>query len=206
MRETYWETDGDILYFNIETPWERYYVDFNNKIVKKQWRYFNGFEDGESVSFISFPPTLEELKEQVELDFKTSEIERKNEEQKLWLEVIEEENKFLEERNSWKKKLKGLINTKRLWEDMEEMEGWGINGIVEIEKTEERKPNYKEYECAYIKGDKNYLFMKHEPDFEVRYINHYYVWQQTGYLGDDYSGWMLYPLKDGKYLKISYNC
>lgn len=81
---------------------------------------------------------------------------------------------------------------------------WDIEGIVEVESTKDKNPLYPNYEFVYIKDDKLHLFMKtvHELD----YIDHYYVWQQTGYLGDDYSGWLLYPLKNGKYLKISYSC
>ena len=35
----------------------------------------------------------------------------------------------------------------------------------------------------------------------------YYVWQTTGYMGDDYSGFLLLPLLDGKrFWKVGYSC
>jgi hypothetical protein len=37
-------------------------------------------------------------------------------------------------------------------------------------------------------------------------FDHEYVSQQCGYLGDDFSGCMYFPLSDGRYLEVGYSC
>lgn len=87
----------------------------------------------------------------------------------------------------------------------EDHDGWTPVAVVELEQTEDREPCYKDYPHCRIKGDESrrlYLRMDREEPF-----GHYYVWQTTGYMGDDYSGWLLFPLpEDGKYLQVSYSC
>ena len=85
------------------------------------------------------------------------------------------------------------------------MDAWHVKGIVEIYEVDEKSNGYSNYQHVRIKNDDNLLYLKTECD-EVKGINHYYVWQTTGYLGDDYSGIMLFPLNDGTYFKVSYNC
>lgn len=40
------------------------------------------------------------------------------------------------------------------------------------------------------------------------FLTKYYVdqWQNGGYSGDDYAGDLYYPLPDGKFMKVYYNC
>lgn len=59
-------------------------------------------------------------------------------------------------------------------------------------------------------GDKqeyNDLFLEETPD-EYKFITYEYVDQQVngGYSGDDYAGYIYYPLPDGKFMKVYYNC
>lgn len=109
-------------------------------------------------------------------------------------------------RNSFKMQLKGLINVTGLFRYLNgDMSYWIPEGIVEIVLTDEKTSGYSTYQHARIKDAKDkYLYMKVDCD-EVRGIDYYYVWQTTGCCEDDYSGYLLFPLKDGKYFKIWYS-
>jgi hypothetical protein len=130
-----------------------------------------------------------------------------------------EEKQF---KNRYKKLLKGKINVSGLWKHLNsDMSFWIPVGIVEIKSTDERRSGYSTYDHArvsrYVVGPDDcngfckepavdkMLYMKTSTD-DVRSIDHYYVWQTTGYIEDDYSGYLLYPLKDGTYFKLYYNC
>ena len=105
---------------------------------------------------------------------------------------------------SYKPMLKGLVNVKRLYEWLDdEQTGWRALGIVEIEPTDKKMNGYPNHECCYVK-EKHTMFMKCSG--EDTPFKYYYVWQITGYLGDDYSGELLLPLKDGRYFQIAFSC
>ena len=196
------EEDGfHILY--LDYPEERYIIDLQGEDIRKEYFLMDKWEES-AFDMLLFPPTLEEAKEFIETDVKNQAIAQKEFEDEMWSEVYKELDKHEKEKDCWKKELKGLINTKRLWEDMNENDYWGIDGIVELELTDEQCHGYPKHQCARIKDDRHKLYMKCSSD--VKYISHYYVWQTTGYMGDDYSGWVLYPLKDRRYLKMNYSC
>ncbi len=73
-----------------------------------------------------------------------------------------------------------------------DLSSWNIVGIAEpvIENDIAiwKKRNHKKQESEHE------LF-----DYE-------YVWQTVGACEDDYSGFILFPLRDNKYLEISYQC
>lgn len=204
MRNPEWTQEDNLHILYLDAPDERYILDLENKDIRKEYLLMGDWEEA-TFDFNFFPPTLEEAKEFIETEVKNQEIAEKEFEAEIWRQYFEELDRKKEERDLWKKNLKGLINTKRLWEDMEEFNDyWGIDGIVEVTPTNEQIHGYPRHECGRIKDEKGYLYMKCNSD--VKYIDHYYIWQTSGYLGDDYSGFCLYPLKDGKYLKISYSC
>lgn len=121
----------------------------------------------------------------------------------IYEEEIRKEKKLISE---YRRKLKGLINIHGLFKFLVENDYWSPMDIVDIELTDEKRSGYSTYQHARIVGDKiKCLYMK-TPSDDVRGIDHYYVWQTTGYLGDDYSGYLLFPLKNGKYFKVSYSC
>jgi hypothetical protein len=121
----------------------------------------------------------------------------------IYEEEVRKEKKLISE---YKRKLKGLINISGLFKFLEENDHWTPMGIVDIKLTDEKSSGYSTYQHARIVDDpKPYLYKKNPSD-EVKGIDHYYVWQTTGYLDDDYSGFLLFPLKDGKYFKVSYSC
>jgi hypothetical protein len=80
---------------------------------------------------------------------------------------------------------------------------WTDAGIVEVERSDYKNGFYPGAEHYTIKGDKDQTkFMKQTEDG----VGHVLIWQVTGFLGDNYNGWMLFPLSDGKYWKVDYNC
>jgi hypothetical protein len=121
----------------------------------------------------------------------------------VYYEDIRREKKLLRE---YKRRLRGLINVTGLFRYLGQNDYWYPEDIVDIELTDETRSGYSTYQHARIVGDTyRRLYMK-TPDDEIRGIDHYYVWQTTGCCEDDYSGWMLFPLKNGKYFKVHYNC
>lgn len=107
-------------------------------------------------------------------------------------------------KNEWKSKLKGLINCTGLWNYLNEsLDYWRPIGLTSVKLTEEKSFGYSSYQHAReVGGSPLYL----QQDCDIKGINHNYVLQTTGYLGDDYSGFLLFPTKNGQYFKIEYSC
>lgn len=113
-----------------------------------------------------------------------------------------------------KGELEGLIHPK-YFDFTENNDTYYSEGIVEIIETEEKRSGYSDKKHCRIKEDKDkLLYIFHtdsletieESEYEGENIE-YYVWQQTGYMGDDYSGYLLLPLLDGKrFWKVGYSC
>lgn len=86
------------------------------------------------------------------------------------------------------------------------MEGWLPCGFVEIYETDEKRRGYSSYQHVRIKDDEDkLLYIKQDSD-DIKGVNHQCVWQTVGIMGDDYSGYLLFPLKNGSYFKVSYDC
>lgn len=78
---------------------------------------------------------------------------------------------------------------------------WQHEGYVEVEKSDFKNGFYPSHEFYKVKGEKlNYMRQDDDGEF------HNMVWQTTGACEDDYSGFQLFPLSNGKYWKISYYC
>lgn len=110
----------------------------------------------------------------------------------------------------WHKELKGQINTVGLFNFLNR-DFWQPEGTVDVVLTDEKLNGYPSYQCARIKDDKeNLLYLETTVEYEdtgnlIRGIGKVFVWQTTGMTGDDYSGYMLFELLDGKYFKIYYS-
>jgi hypothetical protein len=124
----------------------------------------------------------------------------------FYKEVEKELAKIEKEKRIWKKNLKGLINITGLFRHLEEMESWYPYGFVEVYDTDEKRGGYKSYQHVRIKDDKDNLLYMKQPESEIKGIDHSCVWQTVGHLEDDYSGYILYPLKNGQYFKVGYSC
>lgn len=110
-------------------------------------------------------------------------------------------------KNEYKAKLRGLINVAGLFKWLDDGHEWSPESIVEIVMTDEKLSGYQTYQHArIIKDTDKLLYMKTSFDEGPRGIQYYYVWQTSGMLGDDYSGYILFPLNDGKFFKVSYCC
>lgn len=130
----------------------------------------------------------------------------------IFQEIDEADQKLKAE---WKEKLKDLTDVEALWkhldvgsEDECGFDSWTPIDIVEIKLTDEKSSGYSSYQHARIVGtnDKR-LYMRQEIESdEPICFTYYYIWQTVGMLGDDYSGFLLYPLNDGRFFKISYSC
>ena len=114
-------------------------------------------------------------------------------------------------KNDFKKQLKGLINVSGLFKDLEFNDNWypiGIFSAVDFKCEDNRFPE-REY-ISITDGnheEEKHLYYRKISGSEIRGIDHYYCHQwTTGMEGDSYSGYLLYPLKNGKYFKVSYSC
>lgn len=78
---------------------------------------------------------------------------------------------------------------------------WQHIGYVEVEKSDYESSHYPTHEFYKVKGEKlNYMRQDDDGEF------HNLVWQTSGHCEDDYSGFLLFPLSNGLYWKISYYC
>jgi len=78
-----------------------------------------------------------------------------------------------------------------------------MNFDIEVEKSEYHSCFYPTYDFYTIVGEKDKIqYMKQDEDGDY----HNMVYQRCGVCEDDYYGFLLFPLKDGKYWKISYSC
>jgi hypothetical protein len=135
----------------------------------------------------------------------TEEIEKLNKEYHQML--IEEDIKLKQLKLEWYKNLKGMCNVSVLFKWLDSnCDGWRPIGIVEIYNTDEKSGGYSSYQHVRIKDDKDNLLYMMQDENEIYGINHCCVWQTCGMMGDDYSGYLLYPMKDGRYFKVSYYC
>lgn len=79
---------------------------------------------------------------------------------------------------------------------------WQHEGYVKLEKSDYKSGFYPSYDFYTEPNSKKYHYMRQDDDGEF----HNMVWQTTGPCEDDYSGYLLFPLLNGDYWKISYSC
>lgn len=186
--------------------------DGDSWLLTKSWSFCG---DSETIWELVFDGELKDVQEFVEADYLADKKRREIEDKLLMEECYRAMDEFREQedalKDEWKEKLEGLINVNDLYDDLSENDFWTPEGIVEIEKITDKETILKKLgiwtphiEACIIKGENNFTYSKNECDLAD--IDHYYVWQEVGYLGDDYSGYLLYPLNDGRYFKVSYSC
>lgn len=111
-----------------------------------------------------------------------------------------------------KEELTDIIEPK-YFDFVEGHESYISNGYVNIIETKERISGYSHYSHCRVSND-SLLYIKHNIELETENSDskyegsdiEYWVWQTTGYCGDDYSGFLLLPMLDGRYWKVSYTC
>lgn len=122
----------------------------------------------------------------------------------FWLEEARIANeKMLESRKQLDYVLKNINYPKDLIEQYVEIDDWQHEGYVEKLK-EIKKYNKTFYQ---IKDKKFNLKLPFNKQTDVENPKFYsLVWQTVGYCEDDYSGYLMFPLKDGRHWLISYSC
>lgn len=105
-------------------------------------------------------------------------------------------------------KLKDLIHVDSLYEYLDQ-QWWAPMAIVNLKLTDDKMSGYADTQCARIEDEQDGLiYLKTETygdDIEIKDVYYYYVWQQC-HDEDSYSGFMLFPLSDGRFFKVSYSC
>ncbi len=137
-----------------------------------------------------------------------SEIENSNWYKDYAAEMDRYNKQCRKEKSHYKKELRGLINVTGLYKFLNESnDNWHPIGIFDFEKT------YNEYkkreEIKLVNEEKGLEWMTYERVScdEIRGVEHWYVYQITvGMEGDSFEGYLLLPLKNGKYFKVSYSC
>ncbi len=84
---------------------------------------------------------------------------------------------------------------------------WRSIGYVEVEKSDYKNCFYPSHDFYIEKNvDKILHYMRQDDNEENTF--HSLVWQQDGGYGaeDSYSGFVLFPLTDGRYWKIKFEC
>lgn len=138
-----------------------------------------------------------------------------NEQQQMYEDWYKAELEFKEKWNITKQELHELIHPKYF--DFAESNSHFYNeGIVEIYETDERTSGYSTYRHCRVKGASDiYLYVHCTGDIESAHDKEspyegeeveYWVWQTVGYAGDDYSGFLLLPMLDGRCWKIGFAC
>lgn len=124
------------------------------------------------------------------------------------LKTVEREyQKFIAEENAANEKelefVKANINYDfNLMSEMLE-DTWSHIGYFEMEKSNYKSGAYPSYDFYREKDNpKSLEYMRQDDDGEY----HNLVWQTVGCCGDDFSGFLLFPLSNGKYWKISFEC
>jgi hypothetical protein len=138
-----------------------------------------------------------------------------NDEMKDLAEIMQEEHeKQVAEWTKAKEELNGLIEPK-YFDFAESHESYGSEGIVNIIEVKEKTSRYSAYPlCREFGSNERRIYIHHTTQLETedeqsKYEGsdiEYWVWQTVGYCEDDYSGFLLLPMLDGRYWKISYSC
>lgn len=128
----------------------------------------------------------------------------------VYTEMAAEENKRYEELKTNLEFFKSNIDYD--YEFVEEYIGVGEEdlryfshiGYVNVEKSDHRNMVEQNRDYYIITGDDFDKINYGIQDQSFEHTFHVLVFQTTGYCEDDYSGFLLFPMKDGRYWKISF--
>ena len=134
-----------------------------------------------------------------------------NEEQSnyYWSEMIKEQNERLESNVKEIENVKSLIDYdfSFIEEFLDGNDWWKHVGYVEVEKSDSKNGFYPNNDLYVEKDNEKSLYYMHQDDSEENTF-HSLVYQRDGGYGneDSYYGYLLFPLTNGKYWKIEYQC
>jgi hypothetical protein len=172
---------------------EKDYSDEDKQASKKY-----GDNESESGVFKYRSETCSIINENIPVDEYYESLERFNTEMKNQNRIIVRKN------NAAVMFVKDNINYDfdLILDSLDELD-WEHVGYVEVEETSNINTGYPSYKFYLEKGNpKSLRYMRQDDDGEF----HNMVWQTVGHCEDDYSGFLLFPLNDGRYWKISYSC
>lgn len=140
----------------------------------------------------------------------------KEEEKQLHAEMSAHQTELEEKWNAAKKELDGLIHPK-YFDFAENHDTFYSNGIVETHEVDDKQNGYgKDQRNCRIKGENSPLYMHTTSEVEYYYgyegkyegdSVEYWVHQwSVGMEGDSYSGYLLFPMTDGRFWKVRYSC
>lgn len=129
-------------------------------------------------------------------------------------EMAESDRKLKADWEKAKEEVKHLIHQK-YFDFIENHESYSSEGIFDIQLTDHRASRHPNNQACLVKNwnDKR-LFVHHtnyiesfdiESEYEGEEVE-YFVWQETGMLGDDFYGYLLLPLSNGKFWMVNYAC
>lgn len=138
----------------------------------------------------------------------------KEEEKEMHEHWMQAQDELEQKWNKAKEELKDLIHPK-YFDFAENNDTFYSCGVVEIVETNERTNGYRnKRHCKindeedlklYLHGTDNIESYGEESKYEGEEVE-YWVWQTTGYCEDDYSGFLLLPMLDGRFWKVAYSC
>ena len=128
--------------------------------------------------------------------------EMKQEMEEFWLE----EAKLAHERKLESEKQRDYVLTQIIYnkgylDEYLEMDDWQHEAFVKVKKFNKNGKDYYKISEGF---DLDLVFTKQ--DGENTDGSHCLIWQTVGYCEDDYSGYLMFPLKDGRYWLVSYSC
>lgn len=141
----------------------------------------------------------------------------KEEEKQMYDEIIAHEKERKEKWNKVKEDLKELIHPK-YFDFIESNDSYDSEGIVEIHEVDDKQNGYhhSQRNCRiknegysglymYTENEVEYLYGE-EGDYNGEDVEYWVIQWREGMEGDSYAGFLLLPLNNGKYWKVSYLC
>jgi len=129
--------------------------------------------------------------------------------QAYWDDVVKEQEERLEINEKEIENVKSLIDYdfELIEEYLEDNDWWKHIGYVEVIKSDYKNCFYPSYDFYIEKGLEKTLHCMRQDDSEDNTF-HVLVYQTDGGYGaeDSYFGYLLFPLTNGKYWKIQYQC
>ena len=141
------------------------------------------------------------------IKYMLSEIEIEEAMQKAFQEMAKLEKEIAEKNEKELKFVKQNINYDfDFIEDILTSIKWEHKRYVEVEKSDYKSCSHPNYDFYTIKNEKMKFMRQNYLDDDNNEVFHELIWQTAGVCEDDYSGFILIPLKNGKYWEISYSC
>lgn len=123
----------------------------------------------------------------------------------LDLYLTEEQNL----KDEYKVKLTGLLDTRKVWEWLDENDSWAPKGIFSVKISWKGNGYYNKimaHADVITQGFTDYKNMHRQQEAKSEIgVNHIFI-RQFSCCEDSYNGYMAIPLSDYRYFLITYSC